>query len=189
MVWRMSVYRVPVVWAGSPVVGGGLSNFYFNSDGGTVAQAVTSVVDFLNSTEDQRSSALTWSCGADVDTLNVGTGTLEDTDSFTPATGTGTDGGQLLPPIAQGLLRVFTGTIVSGRLLRGRLFLPGATENHNNLGRPVAGYNSDYDAAAAAMIGDANSTWSVWSRTHGTLASVSNASVWSEWASLRSRRD
>lgn len=170
-------------------MGGGLSNFYFNDDGGSVSQAVTSVVDFLNSTEDQRSSSLTWSCGGDIDTLNVGTGTLEATESFAPATGTGTASGDILPPATQGLLRIYTTQIVSGRLLRGRIFLPGAVESFSTLGRPVAAYGTDYNNAAATMISDSNSAWSVWSRTHGTLATVDSAQVWTEWATLRSRRD
>jgi len=185
----MSVYRVPVVWAGTPTVGGGLSNFYFNSTGGTVAQAVTSVVDFLVATEASRSNNLSWSCGGDIDTLNVGTGALEDQENFTPAVGTGGDGGDELPPISQGLLRLTTGQIVSGRLLRGRLFIPGATETSNTAGFPTTTFRNDYNDAADAMIADANSAWSVWSRTHGTLATITSASMWTQWASLRSRRD
>jgi hypothetical protein len=29
----------------------------------------------------------------------------------------------------------------------------------------------------------------VWSRTHGTAASVTGSSMWNKWAILRSRRD
>lgn len=185
----MSVYRVPVFWQGTYVVGGGVSSFYFNSAAGTPAQAVTAVVDFLNGSEDRRHSSITWSCGADIDTLNVGTGALEATDNFTPATGTGTNGGQPLPPATQGLLRITTGIVVAGRLLRGRIFLPGNTENDNDLGAPVSAYQTDYNALADTMIGLGTADWSVWSRTHGTLASVNSAAIWTKWASLRSRRD
>lgn len=185
----MATYRVPVFWAGSLTNGGGLSNFFFNSLGGTTAQAVTAVVDFLNSTEDRRHSSCTWSCGQDIDTIDTATGALIGTDNFTPATGTGTNGGQPNSPATQGLLRITTGTVVGGRLLRGRLFLPATTENDNDLGAPTSTYVSDYDAAATTMLGDPDSAWVVWSKTHGVQATVTGESVWNKWAVLRSRRD
>ena len=186
----VSVRRVRVVWSGDPTSGGGLSTFYFNDAVGTAAQNVASVATFLNATNDRRVAPCTWATEADVPTLNVGTGAIEGIVSTTPATGVGTAAGDALPPIAQGLLRLFTSQIVSGRLLRGRLFLPGAPESDSaSTGGTSATYRSDYEAAAAALIADANSDWSVWSQTHGTLASIATASIWSKWASMRSRRD
>jgi len=151
---------------------------------------VASVSTFLTATNDRRVTSSSWATEADVPTLNVGTGTIESIDATTPATGTGTAAGDALPPIAQGLLRLFTSTIVSGRLLRGRIFLPGAPESDSaSTGGTSTTYRSDYEAAAAALIADANSDWSVWSQTHGVLANISSATIWNKWASMRSRRD
>jgi len=192
----MAVYRVPVFWSGPFTAGGGLSNFYYNSAGGTIAQAITATVLFLQATDDRRAVGCNWSCGTDVDTLNVGTGALEATDSVTPALGFGTAAGDAAPIATQGLLRMTTGVIgpppaggTSGRLLRGRLFLPAVVEADNTGGVPNGTYQTDYNTAASTLIGTANADWSVWSKTHGILASVLAASCWTQWAVLRSRRD
>jgi hypothetical protein len=186
----MSVRRVRVAWTGDPTAGGGLSTFYFNDAVGTAAQCVSAVGTFLTATNDRRVTTCGWATEADVPTLNVGTGVIESITSTTPATGTGSAAGDALPPIAQGLLRLFTSQIVSGRLLRGRLFLPGAPESDSaSTGGTSSTFRSDYEAAAAALIADANADWSVWSQTHGTLASISTATIWTKWASMRSRRD
>lgn len=186
----MAVRRVQVVWTGATVEGGGLSTFYFNDAVGTAAQNVSSVAAFLAGTEGSRSSGLAWATVADVATLNVGSGALESITATTPSTGVGTASGDVLPMITQGLLRLVTSQIVNGRLLRGRLFLPGPVETVNSsAGAPLSGYLTDYNGDAATLVADANSDWSVWSITHGVLASVQTATVWNKWASLRSRRD
>lgn len=186
----MAVNRVQVTWSGGAAAGGGLSTFYFNSTVGTAAQQVAAVNAFLTATDDRRTTALGWTILGDVATLNVGTGDLEAMTATTSTTGTGTAAGDALPPIAQGLLRLLTSQIVGGRLLRGRLFLPGAVEGDNaSTGGTSATFKSDYDAAAATLIAAANAEWSVWSQTHGVLANVDSANTWSKFASLRSRRD
>jgi len=186
----VSINRVQVVWSGGPTVGGGLSTFYFDSATGTAAQQVAAVATFLGSTDDRRVIAQTWATAADVATLNVGTGALESTTSTTPSTGTGTQTGDALPPAVQGLLRLLTSTVAGGRLLRGRLFLPGAgAGSSDSNGGVLAAYSGDYNAAGAALIADTNTNWMVWSPTHSTAASVTSVSCWSKWATLRSRRD
>lgn len=185
----MSVRRVQVIWAGLPTAGGGLSTFYFNTTVGTAANCVSAVGNFLTATEDQRTTTLTWSTHPDVVTLSDA-GVLEGTTSTSPASGVGIASSDQLSPTTQGLLRVLSSTVVAGRILRGRVFLPGATEGQNQAnGVPTTVYKSDYDAAAAALIADANTTWVVWSRTHATFATVVSASTWASWAVLRSRRD
>lgn len=181
--------RVPVFWSGLQTQGGGLTNFFFDPSAGTPAQAVTAVVNFLLATDDRRVVGCDWACGTDVDTLDIGTGTLLSTVSFAPAIGHGVDAGDPLPPTVQGLLQLVTPAITAGRVLRGRIFLPASSETWNIGGVPLAAYRNDYEAAAATMIGLANADWVVWSRTHGVTASVTSATLWTKWASLRSRRD
>jgi len=186
----MPANRVRVVWDGPIIEGTGLSTFYFDSAVGTAAQQVAAVAAFLAATDDQRFIGMTWATEPDVATLNVGTGVLEAVTSTSQSSGTGTEAGDGLPPATQGLLRMTTSTIAGGSLLRGRLFLPGATEADNlSGGSPEPSYRADYDAAAAALIADANTAWSVWSKTHGVLSTVVTATVWTKWATLRSRRD
>jgi hypothetical protein len=179
---------VQVIWSGPTVVGGGLSTFYFNDSVGTAAQNVSSVGTFLTTVATQMTSSLTWATASDVATLNVGTGNLESLTSTTPSTGAGSAAGDPAPYVTQGLLRLFTNIIAGTRLLRGRLFLPGVVEA-SSTGVPSAGYITAWNGAAATLIADANSEWSVWSRTHATLANITTASTWNRWAILRSRRD
>lgn len=186
----MAINRVRVTWAGDPTAGGGLSTFYFDSAAGTAAQQVSAVNTFLTATNDQRAPTCGYTIENDVDTLNAATGALENTTATAGGNGVGTATGDPLPPICQGLLRLFTSGIVNGRLLRGRIFLPGATESlTQSTGGTATTYRADYDAAAAALIADANTTWVVWSKTHGFTAAVGSASTWTKFASLRSRRD
>lgn len=186
----MSVNRVRVVWDGTGVEGLGLSTFYFDSATGTAAQQVAAVAAFLAATEDRRCIGMTWATVSDVATLNTVSGVLEAVTATTPAAGSGTAAGDCLPPSTQGLLRITTPTIAGGKVLRGRLFLPGATEAMNlSAGSPEPSYRSDYDAAAAALIADVNTIWAIWSQTHGVLGTAASAVVWTKWAQLRSRRD
>jgi len=184
----MPVNQVRVIWSGLPVVGNGLSTFNFSSTTGTAQQQATAVGTFLTATNDRRTTSITWTLDTDVPTLDVATGQLQAITTVTSAQALGTAAGDLIPFATQGLLRLFTGTIVGGRLLQGRIFLPGAVESDSN-GGPTSTYMTDYDTAAAALVADANADWSVWSRTHGVLSSVAQGSTWNEWAVLRSRRD
>lgn len=186
----MPINRVQVIWTGTPVVGGGLSTFYFNSAVGTAAQQVSAVQTFLAATEDRRSTTLSWATAADVATLDIATGALTGITTTTPATGVGTAAGDIMPPSNQGLLRLLSSQIAGGRLIRGRLFLPGSIEGDNvSTGLPSNTYTADYNVAAAALIADANSEWRIWSPTHGVAPDVVTAVCWNKWAILRSRRD
>ena len=184
----MSLRRVQVAWVSAHIVGGGLSTFYFNDSVGTAAQNVASVGTFLTATDDRRISGTTWATLPDVATISL-SGVLESVTSTTPATGTGTLAGTAVPQASQGLLRLLTSTVAGGRLLRGRLFLPAVGVNDNTNGVPSATYTADYNAAAAALVADANSDWQVWSRTNNGAASITSATCWSKFAVLRSRRD
>lgn len=186
----MAVNRIRVIWSGTTIVGGGLTSFYFNSFAGTAAQQGSAVSAFLGATEASRSSGVSWEREPNVDTLNQVTGVLEGTTGLVASSGVGTASGDVLPRETQCLLREFTNTVVAGRLLRGRMFFPGATESMNSAsGQPLAVITDDYDAAAGDLIADANTDWIVWSKTHGQIASVATASCWNSWAGLKSRRD
>jgi len=185
----MGVSVVQVEWTGQGAVGGGLSSFLFNSAVGTPTQMGSAVSTFLAATEDRRCDQLSWVRVPIVNTYNEVTLALESTAGLVASSGVGTDIAQCLSPATQGLLQLRTGLITFGRLLRGRLFLPGPTEQANNDGKPDAAYIADYDAAAAALAGDANTDLVVWSRTHGVKSVVTSALTWNQWAVLRSRRD
>lgn len=186
----MALNRVRVVWTGTPVAGGGLSTFYFNEGDGSAAQQVAAVATFLDSTEDRRTTGLSWATESDVATIDIADGTLIALTSVTPESGTGTATGDRLGPINQVLIRLFTDTVIGGRLLRGRLFMPGAVEAMNTAtGFVDPAATADYEAAGAALIANTDVTWQVWSRAHAAQASITTVDAWGEWAVMRSRRD
>lgn len=95
----------------------------------------------------------------------------------------------LLPRTTQALVRWRTGVYSNGREIRGRTFIPGLTQVANNQGRPASGITSTLTTAANALISDVDSVFGVYSKRNGALAVVNAASVWNEFAELRTRRD
>ena len=178
-----------MIWAGGGIVGGGLSSFHFNEAEGTATQQVAAVNTFLDSCATALSNTITWETDPQVATLNTATGALEGLEAVTPQSGGGSVSGDILPPATQGVLKLTTELISNGRLVQGRLFLPGAVEADSTSGGPSLGYREIWDDAAAALIADANTGWQVWARTAGTAAPVAQATVWTKWGVLRSRRD
>lgn len=131
--------------------------------------------------------------------LNDVDGALLDSwvDNF--ATGSSGDGtGQVVADATQVLIRWSTDTVVNGRFLKGRTFVPGlgnGNEANGNLATAaVATFQGVVDDFIAADVG-----FGVWSRpvrdpeTHalvrdGLWLPATGGSVWSELAVLRRRR-
>lgn len=183
-----TIQRVGVTWAGSGVTGTGISTFYFETAPGTPQQHVDAVSTFLAATEGLRASGLGWTINPDSAEIDTATGALVNIYNIAGASGSGTATGDRLPNATQGLARLITGAVAGGRLVRGRLFLPGVVESFSN-GLPSAGYISGYNTPLAALVASANANWVVWSRKNAFTAAVTSATVWSNFAQLRSRRD
>jgi len=181
--------RVQVIWTGGPVVGGGLSTFIFNDAVGTPAQQVAAVATFLTSCEDAMTNTMIWATDPQVITFDPATGQMTNSTAVTPADGQGTVSGDIMPPASQGVLKLMTELISNGRLVQGRIFLPGAVEADSTGGAPSLGYRENWDDGAAALIADSSVEWQVWARTAGTAAPVASATTWNKWGVLRSRRD
>jgi len=175
-----------------PVGGEALSQLYFSKlPGLEPGNAVARVGAFWNSYRAYMSTDYSVTVSGDVEVVDVDSGHLIEVttiDSAGPYVGT--DEGDRLPPQTQGLGRFPTGVYVAGRQLRGRMFLPGVTESNSTDGAPGGGYVSavteDLQNLAAVTI---TVIPLVYSHTHHVGAPMSGASLWSKWASLRSRRD
>lgn len=99
-------------------------------------------------------------------------------------------GGDALPPATQCLVQLTTPAIISGRRLRGRIFLPGMLEANNGVtGEPSGALVGSFNDALDTLVDALASTWVVYSPTHRAYATVTGAQVWNQWAVLRSRRD
>lgn len=125
-------------------------------------------------------------------TTGVLTGAFAGTD---PLSVTGTAVGTALPLQTQGLLRLQTSTVVGGRRLRGRLFIPAPEEGDNDTaGVPDSGYVTALNTAGATLLaaGATASDPVIWHRptggAGGTDAPITAVSASSAWSVLRSRR-
>ena len=135
-------------------------------------------------------TAITANIQAELRLIDSVTGTLTGTEVTTPNTVTGASSGDSLPRASQGLIRWSTPAIVAGRRLRGRTFLPCIIVSFNTVGGKVdASLIGAWQTVLDAFIADCEGELCVWSPTHGSVSSVSGASLWSEWAVMRSRRD
>lgn len=124
--------------------------------------------------------------------LDVTTGTL--TGAWTESTvynGAGGAGSVPVPDASQALVQWRTNTIVAGRFLRGRTFIPGLGIGHA-VGGNVLGTTATAIANAGQTLAASAAVLQVWHRpiagSGGSAAPVTTASCWSEFAVLRRRR-
>lgn len=91
----------------------------------------------------------------------------------------------------QALVRWRTSTIVNGRRLRGRSFIPGISSQYLSNGNLSGSGVTTITGAAAALVAT-NTGLRVWHRptggSGGQSADVTSASVWEEFATQRRRR-
>jgi len=181
-------YRVVTIFSG--VQGSPWYNtLYFTTGGGTAQQAANAAGAFWGAVDNRMATTVTWSTDTEVPTVDASTGQVTAITSITPVTGTGSGAALQLPIATQGLVRLRTGAFISGRELRGRIFIPGLTENDNDNGIPNAGVLAVVNPAATTLVTGATWQLCIFSRTHLVQQSCTSASMWTSWANLRSRRD
>ena len=121
--------------------------------------------------------------------MNTATGILTDVETF-PGGGwtvAGIDPGEPMADVLSVLIRWSTGSIVSGRFLRGRTFLPGLVAGLVNDGNVLGAVVSDLTSGANGLATSGNGL-GVWSRTHGVIHPFLGGSCWAEFATQRGRR-
>lgn len=193
----MSVKRVAFEWTGpsAPLI----TQFYFDSAGGTAQQAADAALAYLNACVGQLSTALAFVRDNEVREFNEQNGNLIGVEIVTNAQGAGVAAGPRLD-LLQGLVTWSTGVVIDDRLLRGRTFMPMPTEDHNTtLGAPeVAGYVTPITAAAVALVANATSVLVVWHRPvkdengtvtrFGSIHPVISGACGPRWSFLKTRR-
>lgn len=184
------IFRVRTEWTGSAPGLTYLSTLYFGTSLYVVDDAVTAVLAFWDDIRGQIRNELTYTVSNEVSVLDDVTGTLQSVEfATTGGTNTGDNSNEALPPMAQGLVRIGTDTVVGGRVLKGHLYVPGATEASSTDGVPSSEYLSTVGGAFNDLIDDVGSELRIWSRSNGASALATGATVWAQWAVLRSRRD
>jgi len=198
----MALYRVVTVFTGAQ--GSPWMNvMHFSADlSGTAQQAASAVATFWGACDALMDNSVSWVQDPTVVEVNEGTGVPEAFHTVTTGSGTGAVSDISLPYANQALIRTFSDQVVNGRQVRGRVFVPGITRNNLAEGTLNGTAIAAFDAAAAALIADANCNWQIWARPvdaehatehsperAGTGNDILSASTSSQFAVLRRRRD
>lgn len=184
-------------FSGPLVRGGGINQIFFNNALADAQACTDAVQDFWDSFEPIMSTGVSYELSGTVTEIDHVTGGLVSAAGVTTeGIKQGDDPGNPLPPATQFLIRAFTPTVVNGRLLRGRIYVPGMMELQNDEnGAPTVGMVTGALAAAQALMDDLTAIWVIWHRpppgagAGGQMSGVTSVGAWDQWAVLRSRRD
>lgn len=185
----MDLYRIRAQATGH-TGGPWMGTWFFDGSAGTQLQAATAVRTFLNSIAAQFRNSITWTFDPVVDTLSEAGALLSSTAISPPATVTGSGTGDMLPPATQGRVIWQTGSIVNGRRLVGRTFIPGMIQGtQTSQGQVQPATITAVNTAANTLATAASTSMVVWSRAHDVAVDITSGAMDSEFSVLRSRRD
>jgi hypothetical protein len=195
--------RVDVILTGTGVTGGGVNQLFFGNLFADAAACVAAAQDFWDELAKQMSNGVTYRIEDSVANIDQTDGSLTSVHAVTnePAK-LGLLTGTPMSRATQGLIQWKTNSVARNRLVRGRTFIPGPTEDANfPPGVPGGTFLTNALAAANLLLNDATANFVIWNRPlmsegedpvllePGTTATVTSASIWDQWAVLRSRRD
>jgi hypothetical protein len=173
--------------AGSPAY----SNLFFDASTVDAGTYQTAVLEAWDSNSSVFQSALTITMVNPIPIINVATGQVVDVAVGDGGDTQGTDSNDALPPTNCALVRMHTGIFVAGREIRGRCFVPYFTEANSTGGKPtsafVAGWNTVFNNLQGTS--GANGAMVVYSRAHARAEYITSFDTWTQWGSVRSRRD
>jgi hypothetical protein len=172
--------------------GPGLSTFYAqpaDTATATVQAVVDTIRDFWTTLNPRIMTGNSWTVSGVVDVIDAATGLITSRVIVVSRTGAGSESGDQLPPMAQGLVRLQTGVFRNGRQIVGHLNIPAPGETDSTVqGAPNATYLTAVQGAANTLAAITATAWSVYSRrNHLAVAPVTPAAQ-GFWAVLRSRR-
>lgn len=198
------LFRVRTVFTapqGSPW----FSNHYFSGAtiGGDPQDEIDAIEEFWSGFGGSLDNSISAVVEAEVPVIDDGTGNIISVSLGTQKVPVFSATGAPLPRSQQCLVQWLTSTFVGGRRTRGRTFIPGVMTANMNEGRPDPSVVAAYAAVAQALVTDGATELVVWRRPveadpdadppvegrTGGSAPVTQATVWSEYAVLRSRRD
>lgn len=185
----MALLRVKTSFTGAQVAGGGINHMYFADGAAEAATVHAAVAAFWNSVRGVIHSSTTIRVEGEVDQVDEASGELTGISTVTAVSYTGGDSAEPLPPATQLLARLRTGQRVAGREVRGRFFIPALTQSMNDNGVPASVYLADVNTALATLANHSTADWAVYSRTYHVAYSITSATAWTKFATLRSRRD
>lgn len=185
------MYRLRVTWSGAPVVGVGLSTFYFQTP--AAAGMPGDVLDFFTTVKATFPSGITWTIPNSLDIIDDVTGTLTGGTSDTGG-GTVVSGGTGVNFVQGAGGRVVWNTdgIFKGRRVRGTTFMAPLVLDYWEGANAISSVATGNWAGAAAALIAAQPQLAIWSRPSGGVAGESNvvtsATIPDKTSWLRSRR-
>nr|CRY97308.1 hypothetical protein [uncultured prokaryote] len=183
------IRRIQTVWSGvdgTPYY----TNLFFDAAVGDIDDLIGSVSTFWNSVTLNVTENLTWVIDPAVPLIEVSTGQIISVAiSSIEADGEGSGAETQLARFTQGLMQLRTGVFAGGREIRGRIFIPGPTEKANDDGRPNSDWFVGTTPGKDALLNDVDAELVVYSPTKAMAEPVTAIVNWTEWATLRSRRD
>lgn len=182
-----TLYRVRTAITGGPG-GSELNTLYFNKAVGTAQNAADAVRAFWAALAGVINSPYRMTVEPLVYTIDSATGLATMTEGTSTTQVSGGDGNDALPPATNGVVRAHTGLFIAGRELTGKIWIPGPTENQSTGGVPAATYTAAVNTALTHILPGGSTDWVIWSRKHLQFFTVTSASPWNLWGSLRSRR-
>lgn len=183
------LWRVRHEIAGTYVVGGGITAFYFDSSAGTAQQAATAATAFWNGVKDMIHTSTVFTLQTEVVEIDDGTGHPNGVDTVSAASVTGTASEDPMSGLNQACVNWRTGTYIAGRERRGRTFIPALTEGDWTSGAWVSGRATLVATAITNLIGATNADFMIYSPTHNDSNLVTSGALKTKMSFLRSRRD
>ena len=181
--------RVRTIFAG-PTGAPWYNNLHFvGATAADAAAAHSAVTTFWSAVDGWVTNQVTWVCEGIVAEIDLATGQQVDAHVVPQTTGAGAQSGEPMPWASQALIRLHTLIYQNGRSVRGRIYVPGLVITALASGLLDATVASALDVAAEALVDDAGTQLAVYSRTTASAVEVDAASVWNQWAVMRSRRD
>lgn len=186
-----AIMRVRVRWAGSPLVGPGVSTFYFNSAASSANGAA--LADLFTALAPVVPGGVQWTIDNSGDTINEVNGDIDGSWSYTPAEAPIASSGSTTFTNGVGLrIKWVTDGIFHGDRVVGSTFVvPIPSVLFEGAGNLTSGAITGVQSAAAAFIAAADG-FVIWSRpgvlNDGEVNPVTAASVPDAVSWLRSRR-
>ena len=170
----------------------GKASVMFFDLGAAVATQRAAINTFLSAVDGSLDNSITWTVRQTGRELDDATGALTGAWSTGLVhTGVGNNATEPVADATQVLFQWLTGTIVNGRFLRGRTFIPGLTSSLLVNGNLNAGQQAAFAALGVTFVNDA-ANFGVWHRPSssglGSFQNATGCTVWSELAVLRRRR-
>lgn len=180
-------FRVQVVTSNFPGGPGYNTLYTATNDPADVAAWIVSVNTFLAGMASLCTNTTNITRSGTIEEFDPVTGQTTGVDNIAPNSFNGT--GTNLHEVAGSclVLQLRTGQFINGREVRGRLYWSGLFAMADGNGAVPQAQLTD----AAGALGDYTGTSfaAVYSRTHGTLRTVTGQGVWNKFGLMRSRRD